>query len=167
VTLRIYAEEAGYRVEPLLAGSLRRTTYLASNALIALPGTAIALLAAGTCLGPIASARDDSISLAKVIQQTAVTIPAVWVLVALAITAIGAAPAIRLIAWLGIVATFALTILGPTFNLPAWALDPSPLRHVPNLSAASPDWTGLAWLTGFIVIFLAIGFAGFGRRDII
>jgi len=160
VIMRIYAEEIDYRVEPLLAGSLRRTTYLASNALIALLGTAIALLVAGTCLGLIASARDDSISIAKVVQQSAVTIPAVWVLVALAITAVGAAPTMRLIAWLGIVATFALTILGPTFKLPAWALDLSPLRHVPNVSAASPDWTGLAWLTGFIAIFLAIGFAG-------
>ena len=167
VILRIYAEEIDYRVEPLLAGSLRRTTYLASNALIALLGTALALLVAGTCLGLIASARDDSISITKVVQQSAATIPAVWVLVALAITAVGAAPTMRLIAWLGIVATFALTILGPTFRLPAWALDLSPLRHVPNLSAASPDWTGLAWLTGFIVIFLAIGFTGFRRRNII
>jgi len=35
-------------------------------------------------------------------------------------------------------------------------------------STASPNarWSGLAWLTGFIVIFLGIGFAGFRRRDI-
>lgn len=167
VILRIYTEEVDYRVEPLLAAPLRRTTYLASNALIALIGTAVALLLAGTCLGLIASARDNSVSFAKVVQQSAVTIPAVWVLVALAIAAVGAAPTLRWIAWLGVVATFALTILGPTFNLSAAALDLSPLRHVPNVSAASPDWTGLAWLTGFIVIFLAIGFAGYRRRDII
>ena len=64
------------------------------------------------------------------------------------------------------VATFGLTILGPTFNLPDWVLDISPLRHVPNVTAASPDWTGLVWLSGFIVVFSAIGFVGFRRRDI-
>lgn len=167
VILRIHTEEIDYRVEPLLAASLRRHTYLASNALIALLGTAIAVLVAGICLGGIASATDNSISLGKVIEQSLVTIPAVWVLVAIAIAAIGAAPALRVIAWLGVVATFAITILGPTFNLSDWVLDISPLRHVPHVSAASPDWTGLGWLGVFLVLFLAGGFVGFRRRDII
>ena len=167
VILRIYAEETGYRVEPLLAGSLRRTTYLASNAVVALLGTALGLIVAGICLGLVASAKDGSIALGDVVRQSLATIPAVWVLVALAIAAIGAAPTRRLVAWLGVVATFGLTILGPTFKLPDWALDVSPLRHVPNVTATSPDWTGLAWLSGVVVLLLIIGFAGFRRRDII
>lgn len=167
VILRVYAEEIDYRVEPLLAGSLRRPTYLASNVLVAMLGTAAALLVAGVCLGLVASAKDDSISFGNVVEQSLVTIPAVWVLVGLAIAAVGAAPSRRLIAWLGVVATFGLTILGPTFKLPDWALDISPLRHVPNVTAASPDWTGLVWLTAVVVLFLAVGFAGFRRRDVI
>jgi ABC-2 type transport system permease protein len=167
VVLRIYAEEIGYRVEPLLAGSLRRQTYLASNAAIALLGPALALLVAGTTLGLVAAATDDSLSFSKIVEQALVTIPAVWTLVTLGLAAIGAVPRLRLIAWLGVVATFALTILGPTFNLPDWALDISPLRHVPNVVAATPDWAGLAWLTGFVVLFLAVGFVGFRRRDVI
>jgi ABC-2 type transport system permease protein len=66
-----------------------------------------------------------------------------------------------------VVATFGITILGPTFNLPDWMLDISPLRHVPNVTAASPDWAGLAWLFGFAALFSAIGFAGYRRRDIL
>jgi ABC-2 type transport system permease protein len=38
IVLRVYAEEVDYRVEPLLAGSLRRRSYLASNAVIGLLG---------------------------------------------------------------------------------------------------------------------------------
>jgi ABC-2 type transport system permease protein len=167
VVLRVYAEEIDYRVEPLLAGSLRRTTYLASVALIALLGVAIALLVAGAALGLVAAAKDDSISAADVVWQSLVTIPAVWTLVGLALAAVGAAPRIRLIAWLGVVATFGLTILGPTFNLPEWALDISPLHHVPNVTAPSPDWAALGWLAGFAVAFLAIGFVGFRRRDVL
>ncbi len=41
-------------------------------------------------------------------------------------------------------ATFGLTILGPTFKLPDWVLGISPLRHVPNVTAVSPDWSGLS-----------------------
>lgn len=167
VVLRIYAEEIDHRVEPLLAGSLRRQTYLASNTVVALAGPALALLVAGTGLGLVVHAKDDTISFGRVLEQALVTIPAVWVLVALAVAAVGAAPRLRLIAWLGVVATFALTLLGPTFNLPDWQLDISPLRHVPNVAQASPDWSGLVWLSGFVVAFLAIGFVGFRRRDVL
>lgn len=165
--LHVYAEEIDYRVEPLLAGSLRRSTYLASNALIALLGPAVALLLAGIATGLVAGAKDNSISTGDVIFQSLVTIPAVWTLVALGLAAVGAAPRLRLIAWLGIVATFGLTILGPTFKLPDWALSISPLHHVPNVTAASPDWAGLAWLTAFGALFLTIAFVGFRRRDVI
>lgn len=165
--LRIHAEEVDFRVEPLLAGSLRRSTYLASNVVLALLGTAVGLLVAGVCLGLVASAQNDGITLGDVIRQAVVTIPAVWVLVGLATAVVGAAPGKRLVGWLGVVATFALTILGPTFKLWDWALDISPLRHVPAVTAASPDWTGLAWLAGVLVLFLTVGFVGFRRRDLL
>nr|WP_246336754.1 multidrug ABC transporter permease [Flexivirga oryzae] len=167
VILRIYAEEVDYRVEPLLAGSLRRSTYLASNVVVALGGTALAMILAGTGLGLVASAKDSSIGIGDVVRQAVVTVPAVWLLVGIAVAAVGAVPTRRLIAWLGVVATFGLTILGPTFNLPDWALDISPLRHVPNVTASSPDWAGLLWLLVIAALFILVGFTGFRRRDII
>lgn len=167
VAQRMYAEEVGYRVEPLLAGSLRRSTYLAANAAVALLGSAAGMLVAGTSLGVVAASRDDSIAVADVVLQAAVTIPAVWVLVSLALAAVGAAPSRRLVGWLGVVATFALTILGPTFNLWEWALDISPLRHVPHVTAAQPEWGGLGALVLVVVALLAVAFAGFRRRDVL
>jgi ABC-2 type transport system permease protein len=166
VVMRIHVEEVDYRVEPLLAGSLRRSTYLASNTAIAVLGATVALFLAGSALGLVAHARNDSIAFSDVIRQALVTAPAVWTLIALAVAAVGAAPSTRLIAWLAVVATFGLTILGPTFKLPGWALDISPLRHVPNVTAAAPDWAGLAQLTVVVLLFLLIGFAGFRHRDI-
>lgn len=165
--LRIHAEEAHLRVEPLLAGSLRRSTYLASTVLLALIGTAAGLLLAGTCLGVVASSQDESIALGDVLRQTLVTIPAVWALVGLAVAAVGAAPGKRLVGWLGVVATFGLTILGPTFKLPDWALGVSPLRHVPTVTEASPGWTGLVGVAGVLGLLLAVGFVGFRRRDVL
>ncbi|ONH23311.1 multidrug ABC transporter permease [Pseudofrankia asymbiotica] len=167
VALRIHAEEVDYRVEPLLAGALRRHVYLASNAVVALAAPAVALAVAGTALGLVAAAQKDTIAAGDVATQALVTIPAVWTLVALALAAVGAVPSRRLVAWLGIVATFGLTLLGPTFNLPGWALGISPLRHVPNVTAAAPDWPGLAWLTGVAALFLVVAFTGFRRRDIV
>lgn len=164
---RVHAEEIDLRVEPLLAGSLHRSTYLASNVVVALLGSGIAMLLAGTGLGIVASASDSSVSVGEVIRQAFVTIPGAWVLVGLAVAVVGAAPRKRLVGWLGIVATFGLTILGPTFRLPDWALSISPLRHVPNVSATSPEWTGFVVLVGVVVALLAVGFVGFRRRDVL
>ncbi len=160
---RIVVEEHTFRVEPLLAGALRRPTYLASNLVIAYLTPAVCLLVAATVIGLVAAA--SGIAIGDVLAQASVTIPAVWTLIAVGAAAVGARPAVRLAGWLAIIAAFGLTILGPTFKLPGWALSISPLHHVPNITA-SPSWTGLAVVGVVFALLTAIAFAGFRHRDI-
>ncbi|GGD11862.1 ABC transporter permease [Nocardioides daphniae] len=167
VVLRICAEELDVRVDPLLAGSLRRRTYLASNALVAFVATGLAMLVAGVSLGLVASAREESLEFGDVVLQAVVTVPGVWVLVGIALLVVGAAPRVRAVAWLGVVATFALTLLGPTFRLPDWALDISPLRHVPRVVLPAADWSGLVGLLVLVAALTVAGFVGFRRRDLL
>lgn len=167
IALRIYGEEIEYRVEPLLATGLRRSVYLASNVVLAMAATLIALLLAGTTLGVVASSSDTGVSMGDAVSQALATVPAIWLLTALAFAAVGAAPTLRLIAWFGVIATFGITLLGPTFNLPDWALNLSPLRHVPNVTAASPEWSGLVWLLAIVAALLAVAFTGYRRRNIL
>lgn len=166
VVMRVHAEEVDYRVEPLLAGSLRRRTYLASNAAIAFLAPGVAMLVGGSVVGLVAASVTDSISAVDVAFQAVATVPAVWTLVALALAAVGAHPAVRVVGWLGVVATFGLTILGPTFDLPGWALDISPLRHVPPVVLPHPDWSGLGGVSLVTLLFVVVAFAGFRRRDV-
>ena len=163
---RIVFEENSFRVEPVLAGALRRPTYLASNIVVAYLAPAIYLLIGGTVIGLIAANSDTGVSIPSVIGQAAATVPAVWALVAIAAAAVGARPAVRFVGWLAIIVAFALTILGPTFKLPEWALSISPLHHVPNVTVPAPDWMGLVGVGVAFVVFTAIAFAGFRHRDI-
>lgn len=163
---RIVFEENNFRVEPLLAGALRRPTYLASNLAVAYLVPAACLLLGATVIGIVTAAADTGVALADVIAQAAVTVPALWTLIAIAAAAVGAKPAVRLVGWLGIIAAFGLTILGPTFKLPGWALGISPLHHVPNVAAAAANWTGLAVVGVVAALFTTIAFAGFRHRDI-
>lgn len=137
VVMRIHTEEAGARAEPLYAGALRRSVYLASNIVVALLGTAIGMALAGLAMGVVA-ARTAGVSVVTVLGQAVVTISGAWVLVALAVAVVGAAPRLRMVGWVGLVATFGLTLLGPTFRLPDWALGISPLHHVPEVAATAP-----------------------------
>ncbi len=165
IVTRIIVEENNFRVDPLLAGALRRRTYLASNLAIAYLTPAICLLIAATVIGLVAASTGTGIAFRDVLAQAAATIPAVWTLIAVGAAAVGARPAVRLAGWLAIIGAFGLTILGPTFKLPGWALSISPLHHVPNITA-SPHWTGLAIVSVVFGLLTAVAFAGFRHRDI-
>jgi ABC-2 type transport system permease protein len=167
IVMRVYAEENADRVDPLLAGSLSRPRYLAATVLIAFVGPAIAMVVGGVIIGTVAAASEPNIVASDVIRQSIATVPAVWTLTALSIAVVGAEPRVRLIGWLGLVASFALTILGPLFKLWDWILGISPFWHVPNVTLPEPDWSGLLWLGLVTVVLTAVGFAGFRRRDII
>lgn len=166
MVLRMWIEENELRLEPLLAGSLRRSTYLSSNMVVAFLASAVAMLVAGTTMGLAARTGQGEVNLRDVVLQAVATVPAVWVLVSLALLAVGAVPQLRLVAWVGVVLTFALTVLGPTFRLPDAVLDVSPLRHVPLVTAESLDLVGLAGLGLVVVLFTVVGFVGFRRRDV-
>ena len=167
VMMRVHAEETELRIDPLLAGSVRRARFLASHAVIAFAGPALALLLGGGVIGLTAAARSDQIRAVDVLREAAVAVPAVWVLVGIALATVGAVPAIRAAAWFAIVLSFALTILGPLFNLWDWILGISPLWHVPNVTAAQPDWSGPLWLLLVAAGLTVVGFVGFRRRDLL
>jgi ABC-2 type transport system permease protein len=73
---------------------------------------------------------------------------------------------VKLASWFGVLASFALTILGPTFGLDDWVLAISPFWHVPNVSAAAVDWSGLGWISLVTLGLLLVGTVGFRRRDL-
>jgi ABC-2 type transport system permease protein len=164
--LRVRTEEMDDRLEPIIATAVPRSRYYASNVIAALGASTVFVLIAGTLISLLASTADIGISFGEGLLQTAATVPAVWTVVALSVTVIGVRPKAAIAAWVGVLASFVLTLLGPTFRLPDWALGISPFWHVPHIAAADPDLTGLAWITAVTILFLAVGFAGFRRRDL-
>ncbi len=166
VMLKVRSEEMEDRVEPVLATAISRRRYYASNVVVALGSPAIYVLLAGTLIALIASHADLGVSFGGVLRQVLATVPAVWTVVAMSVTVIGARPHFRLVAWIGVLASFVLTLLGPTFGLPNWILGISPYWHVPNTTAPVHANTGLLWISFVTALFLVVGFAGFGRRDV-
>lgn len=82
------------------------------------------------------------------------------------VAVIGARPAVSLAAWVGVFASFVLTILGPTFKFWGWVLAISPFWHIPNVTDNDADWSGLAWISLVTMLLLIAGFGGFRRRDL-
>ena len=164
--MRFYAEELEHRVDPLLGAAASRTRVFAWTAGVALLGPALALLIGGTVTGLVSTRQDIGLSVADVIRQAVVETPAVWVLVGIALLVIGARPAARLAPWLAVVATFAITILGPLFRLWDWVLGISPLWHVPTVSSPEASYRGLLVVGLLALVLVVAGFAGYRRRDL-
>jgi len=162
--LKVRREEMEDRVEPIMAGAVDRRRYYASNVLLAMLAPTIYLIIAGLLVAALAAHANVGLTFTHVIEQALATIPAVWTVIAVAVAVIGQRPRVVLAAWLGVVASFALTILGPTFRLWDSILAISPFWHVPNIS--NPQWSGLGWVTLATLVFLALGFIGFRRRDL-
>ncbi len=166
IMLKVRSEELDDRVEPIMAGAVARARYYAANVATAMLAPTVYVLVAGTLIAGIAASAHIGISFGHGLEQAAATVPAVWTVVAVSVAVVGARPRVTLVAWVGVLASFALTLLGPSFGLDAWVLAISPFWHVPNVSAGSPDWTGLGWITLVTALLLGVGFLGFRRRDL-
>ncbi|MBO3095368.1 ABC transporter permease [Cellulomonas dongxiuzhuiae] len=166
VMLKVRAEELAERVEPLLAGAITRTRYYASHTALALTVVTGCVLLAGTLVALLASRADVGLGVGEVLLQATATVPAVWTVVALSVALVGARPVASLASWAGVVMSFMLTLLGPTFGLDDWVLGISPFWHVPDTTAAAPDWSGLGWLTLVTALLVTIGLRGFRHRDL-
>jgi ABC-2 type transport system permease protein len=164
--VKVRTEEMEDRVEPIIATAASRPRYYASNVVVALGTSTVCVLVAGALIALLASTADLGISFDEALLQAVVTVPAVWTVVAVAVAVIGARPQVMLAAWAGVLLSFVLTVLGPSFNLWDWILAISPFWHIPKVTAADADWIGLILITTATVVLLAVGFAGFRRRDL-
>lgn len=166
IMLRVRTEETEDRLEPLIAAGLSRRRYYAANALLALGLAAFLQVLAGCVLGAVAHAAGSSVTFADAASQTVVTVPATLAVVAISVLVVGARPVVSVASWAGVLASFGLTLLGPSFKLPGWALGISPYHHVPNTALPDATWTGLAVVGAVALALTLAGWAAFQRRDL-
>jgi ABC-2 type transport system permease protein len=167
--LRLRTEEAGLRVEPLLATSISRLRWTMSHLLFALLGPAVALAVLGVATG-LASvgAGDLGGHLTRVLGGAMVQLPAVWVLAAIAVAAFGLLP--RLMAgmsWAAVALCFFLGFVGQLLQLDQRVLDVTPFAHVPKIPGGEFTAAPMGWLLAIAVLLTIAGLAGFRRRDIV
>lgn len=168
LSLRLHQEETSQRAETVLAGSVTRSRLLASHLVMALGGSAVAILLAGVSAGLAygAAAGDVAGKLPTVVGTAAVQLPAVWLLSALTIGLFGLAPRFAPAAWGVLVGFVALYLLGSLSGLPQWLLDLEPFAHTPRVGIGDFTAAPLAWLSAVDVALIALGAMAFQRRDI-
>ncbi|MBM2620261.1 ABC transporter permease [Actinoplanes sp. LDG1-06] len=166
--LRVRAEETSGRAEPVLATATSRLTWLAAQLSVALAGTVVALLAIGIGEGvAYALTVSDADQVPRPIGIALTYVPAVWLVVAVAVLAVGWLPRpAAAVAWVVVGYCAVVTLFANSFDLPEWAQRASPFTHTPQVPVESLTALPLLAVTLVAAAFLATGYVGFRRRDI-
>jgi len=168
-TLRLRAEEAEQRAEPVLATTASRTGWAASHLLVAAGGAAVVLTTGGVLAGLAHGLRSGDVGgqLVRVVAGALVQLPAVWVMAAVGAALFGLAPRLVVGAtWAILAVVLSITLFGQPLRLGRWVQDLSPFAHLPRLPAAAFTATPLAWLLVVAALLAAAGLAAFRRRDL-
>jgi ABC-2 type transport system permease protein len=169
-TLRLRAEEAELRAEPVLATATPRTGWAGSHLVAAGLGSAVVLAVGGLLAGLAHGLRAGDLGgeLPRVLGGAMVQLPAVWVLAAVGAALFGLAPRLVVgVTWAVLGAVLFVTMFGEPLQLSQWVLDTSPFAHLPRLPAAAFTATPLVWLLAVAAVLAAAGLAGFRRRDLL
>jgi ABC-2 type transport system permease protein len=165
--LRLRSEESAGRAEPILATPTSRAAWLSSHLLIAVAGIVLLMAAAGLGTGvAFAVVIEDGSVVGEMVAAALVTVPAILVLVGLAVALFGLAPGAAPAVWAVLAAVTVVALFSDLLGLPAWARRLSPLDHVPALPAEAFALTPLVVLTALAAALVAVGLWGFRRRDL-
>ena len=165
--MRLRTEETSLRAEPLFATSVGRVTWALSHLTIALAGSVALLAAVGLSAGLVSAKQvGDVDELWRVLAGALVQIPAVWLVIGIVAAAFGLAPRAIVAGWIALLAFMLLGEFGSLFNLSQLVMDISPFAHVPRLPGGPFSVAPMLWLTAVAAGLIAVGMAGFRRRDV-
>ncbi|MGH3367531.1 MAG: ABC transporter permease, partial [Nocardioidaceae bacterium] len=135
--LRLRAEEAAGRAEPVLATSVSRWRWALSGLSVAVLGTVLVVSAGGLGTGLAhAIATGDVAQIPRLLGAALAYLPATLVMGALAGLLIGWLPRAASAVWGVLAVSFVVGWLGGVLDIPHWLSESVPFSHVPTVPAA-------------------------------
>jgi ABC-2 type transport system permease protein len=160
--MRLRAEESSGHLESVLATRVTRVRFFASHAVIAFVGSTVLMAVLGLLMS--AAHRTGSSGFWREASPAFAHLPAVWVMIAVALVAIAWLPRLDWIGWAFLAAIVFLGELGPLMNLPDWLQKVSPFAHTPKIPVEAMSWTPEVVLTVIAVALVGVALVGYRRR---
>lgn len=161
------ADEDGAQLDLLLATPVSRTRTMLGNLLVTVLGTLVVLVSSATGVGIAhALAMDDASEGWRAASAQLAYLPAILTLVGVAAVIYGWLPRWTWVAWLLLVYYFVLGWLGGLLDPPQWMMDASAFEQTPRLPVESLSGAALPIITVLALLLVAVGVAGFRRRDV-
>lgn len=166
--LKLRGEEKMGRTEHLLARAVSRSGMLGSYLLIALAiSFLMQLLAALGLWSAGAAVMDDPVSFGVIFNAAMAYLPALWVMIGVAVLMIGLVPQGVGLTWLYLGYSFLVVYLGGLLQFPNWLARLSPFGNVPQLPVEGLDFTKLSILSVLALALILAGLTGYKKRDVL
>ncbi len=165
--LRLNGEEKRNRTENLLAAAVSRSRIIGSYTLIGVVSAPLIQLM--SILGLWSAAEvvmDEMIPFLTFLKAGLVHVPAMWILVGIAVLLIGYLPGLAGLTWAYLGYAFFVVYLGDMLKLPDWMSYLSPFGHVPQIPMEEINTARLAVLVLIAVLLVTAGLIGYYKRDI-
>lgn len=166
--LRLHAEEAAGRAEPVLTTAVGRLRWAAGHLVFACLGPAGAMLLAGAVTGLVYGASGGGLAreTGRGVVAAATQLPAVAVLAAIAVALYGLWPRLWPASWAALAGCFLISLVGSGLNLDHWLLDVSPFTHTTRTGGGPVPVLALVLLSLLALALAAAGLLGLRRRDV-
>ncbi len=164
---RVASEETDGRAEPVLATDVRPWAWLAGHAVVIGVASILMLLVTGTIAGVFGGMIDGEWGLVPdTIVASLAGIPAVLVVLGLAMALHSLAPRLVGIAWIPVIAGGLIEVFGDLMQLPNWARQISPFEHTPSMPAEEFTLAPFLVQAAVAAALAAVALWRIGRRDI-
>ena len=167
--LKARSEEKDARTELVLAAPVSRNKSLVGYAVIAFVSAVLIqfLLALGMFSVAVSVLPDVSeLSLGFLLRANMVFVPALWVMVGVAIFLIGLLPKATGAIWGYFAYSFVIIFFGRMDIFPSWLGKLTPVGYVPQLPMDEVNGLTLCILTVIAVCLTVLGFVFYNRRDV-
>jgi ABC-2 type transport system permease protein len=164
---KLRGEEKKNRTEFLLSRVVSRMRLMGSYFIISIVIGFIMLSLAAIGLGSVGiTVLNGGIDFGTFYRAAIVYLPAMWMMIGIAVLLVGIAPRLTGLTWLYLTFSFVVVYLGGLFQFPDWVAKLSPFGHIPQLPVEDMDFTKTSILTAIAIVLIVIGFLGYKKRDI-
>ncbi|PAV28254.1 ABC transporter permease [Virgibacillus profundi] len=165
--LKLKGEENKNRTEYLYSRALSRTRLLGGYFLLAIVvSIMMQLLTAIGLWSAAATVMEEGLTLGTIFKSAFIYLPAMWVVVGLAVLMIGLIPKATGFVWFYVVYGFVVIYLNGILDFPEWVNNLSVYEHIPQIPVEEMDFMKITVLIIIAVILTFAGFLGYNRRDI-
>lgn len=166
--LRIWGEEKKNYTENIYSRAISRFHLFGTYSLLAIIVSVLLQTAVAFGLWITSFAvLEDPLSASTIFASAYSYLPAIWVVLGIAILLIGFIPKLSSLVWLYVTYCFIVIYLGGLLDFPNWMLNLSVFVHIPRIPVDEMEFGAMIIVTLLAAFFTAIGFFGYRKRDII
>ena len=165
--MKVRAEEREGRSEQILALPVPRVKYLTGYVILSFAASIVIQFATAVGLYSATSLLESNpFTLGGLIESFMVYLPAIWVMIGVAVFIVGLVPKATGVVWGFFGFVFLVSFLGGMPDLlPGWLQNVSPVKHIPQLPLDDMTFAPLIILTVIAVVLTAAGFVFYKKRD--